>query len=138
MNSKTLQYGQSFWTEKLGPTKNYSIDQKLHLIFSLIVYLGVSLAKFLSFSFKSTIPDVQNRAGRFMGFTPTALSEDAQFPPRAIFKLWHDRFPDVQQKLHARLILAPCAREMAADESNKLIEHSKLKIKLKSLTMEGV
>jgi hypothetical protein len=137
MSSKTLNYGERFWSEKLGPAKSYSIEQKFHLIFSLIIYLGVSLAKFLSFAFESTIPDIRNRAGRFLGFTPSALSEDAQFPPRALFKLWHDKFPDARQKLH-ELIVAPCAHEMAVDESNKLIEHPALKIKLKSLTMEGV
>jgi hypothetical protein len=78
MISKTFLYGENFWKEKLGSKsdmKKYSIDQKLHLIFSLIIiYLNVNIVKLL-FTFESNIADVRNRAGRFLGHTPTAPTE---------------------------------------------------------------
>ncbi|KAK7002116.1 hypothetical protein R3P38DRAFT_3326654 [Favolaschia claudopus] len=75
------------------------------------------MQEFLVFLFESTIPKVKHRAGLFMGSHPSH-----EFAPQRIFKAWHDRFP----------------KSIALLESNKVINDSRLKIRLKDCTMEFI
>jgi len=82
MANNPLLYSNSYWQEKLGPKfRRDNLENKLHLIFSLLVFLEISLAQFLTFIFSSKIEKVKSRASCFMGYTETANDEDTCFPP---------------------------------------------------------
>ena len=99
--AETLQYNNQYWEDMFGTKKpKFSIEERLHLIFSLIIFLQVSLARFLSFTFTCKIDAVRTRTTRFMGYTPTASSVDEQFAPRAILQTWYDEFPKAQEHLN--------------------------------------
>ena len=71
--------------EKLGDEfRKNNLENKLHLIFSLLVFLEISLAQFLTFTFLFSIGKVKYRASRFMGYTETANNEDTRFPPSTV------------------------------------------------------
>jgi hypothetical protein len=61
-----LQYSSAFWKEKLGEEFSFKMDikQRLHLIFSLLVFLRVTVLELLVFIFGSQIMEVRTRATR--------------------------------------------------------------------------
>jgi len=108
MANDLLLYNNSYWQEKLGPEfRKNNLENKLHLIFSLLVFLEISLAQFLTFTFSSKIEKVKSRASRFMGYTETANDEDTCFPPSAIWHMWLENFPKC--KLHIYEMIRPVA-----------------------------
>jgi hypothetical protein len=112
------------------------LQTKLHLIFSLVMFLGVSVRQLMQFIFSSDIQDVKNRAARFMGHTPTAVDTDQQFPPATVFNLWHLRWPHVRHLLHNTI--QPCAHEIALEESDRIIRDPTLQIRIKSLIIKAI
>ncbi|KAF8910846.1 hypothetical protein CPB85DRAFT_1435113 [Mucidula mucida] len=131
MPPATLSYGETFWKEKLGDEyKKKSLTERIHLIFSLTMFLGLSLAEYLSFVFSSDIPSVKQQAGMFMGTSTTP------WPPETVYNLWHDRFSRARTRLHTWV--QACALEIAEEESNKLISETAFKIKIKDLTVASV
>ncbi|KAJ6592191.1 hypothetical protein DFH09DRAFT_1415125 [Mycena vulgaris] len=58
----TLQFDASYWEDKLGDLSNESLDTKLHLILSLVLFLGVSVRHLLVFIFTTQIKPVKDRA----------------------------------------------------------------------------
>ena len=81
MSTDKLLYDGDYWKTVLeNDIKTKSLDEKLHLIFTLVIFLQISIAQLLNFIFTSRIKEVQNRAARFLGHTPTATSEDKAFP----------------------------------------------------------
>ncbi|KAJ7809873.1 hypothetical protein B0H13DRAFT_1927660, partial [Mycena leptocephala] len=91
------------------------------LLFSLLLFFGLSIREFLLFLFESTIPAVRHRAGMFMG-----NSSQHNFAPEQIFRAWHDRFPKSIPHLHSTII-EPCMEEIALKESNRVINDPRLK-----------
>ncbi|KAJ7877387.1 hypothetical protein B0H14DRAFT_3783481 [Mycena olivaceomarginata] len=91
------------------------------LLFSLLLFFGLSIQQFLIFLFESTIPTVRHRAGLFMG-----NHSSHGFAPQRIFKAWHDRFPK------------PCMDEIALQESDKVMNDPRLKVRLKDCTMDYI
>jgi hypothetical protein len=74
---------------QLTPTINLQNPQiQYQLVFSLLVFLRLSLQEFLAFLFESTIPAVKHRAGMFIGY-----SKSNRFAPERIFCAWHGCFP---------------------------------------------
>ncbi|KAJ7698095.1 hypothetical protein B0H17DRAFT_1197074 [Mycena rosella] len=59
------------------------------------------------------------------------------FTPGRVFKAWHDRFPKSIPHLHSAII-KPCMEEIALKESDKVINDSRLKVCLKSCTLDYI
>ena len=137
MANDLLLYNNSYWQEKLGPEfhKN-NHENKLHLIFSLLVFLKISLAQFLTFTFSSKIENVKSRASCFMGYTETANDENTHFPSRAIWHLWLKIFP--RSKLHIYEMIRPVACEIALGESDNIVEDWELQVKMIDLTIASI
>jgi hypothetical protein len=102
------------------------------LLFSLLLFFGLSIQQFLVFLFESTIPTVRHRAGLFMGNHSSHV-----FAPQRIFKAWHDRFPKSIPHLHSTII-KPCMDEIALQESDKVMNDPRLKVRLKDCTMDYI
>ena len=135
--AETLHYDNNYWEGVFGTTKpKFTAVQRLHLLFSLIIFLQVSLTRFLSFMFTSKIEAVRVRTTRFMGYVPTASSLDEQFAPRGILQMWYDEFPKAQE--HLNNIIKPWAYQIAQDESDQLIKASSLQVKIKNLTLKEI
>ena len=130
-----LLYDNDFWTKQIGQdVKNPTLTQKLHLVFSLIVYLELSFISFLEFYFSSSINAVKRRAGSFMAFRPTA-DPSKQFAPARLYQLWHDSKEYTKARPHLHDMVAECAREMALEESDRIIMDKSLQIRLSELTI---
>ncbi|KAJ3543661.1 hypothetical protein NMY22_g3065 [Coprinellus aureogranulatus] len=128
-----LQYDHRFWNSTLG--QNYqkiSLGDRLHLIFSLIIYLDVSLFQLLEFVFTSSINAVRRRSGIFMGFNAAAKDPTRCFPPAVVFKAMHDNYPNARGNLHEMIV--PCIEEIAVEESDRIINDKQLKITKDKLT----
>ena len=137
MAEEILLFDNQYWERKLGKhSPALTIDKRLHLVVSLIIFLNVSLAKLLFFIFNTEIKAVKTRAARFMGYTPTASDKDLTFPPGTLFRSWHSKFPGVRSHLHE--IIKPCAKQMVEDESNRMIRDPGLQIRMKNLTLKGI
>jgi hypothetical protein len=135
--AETLRYNNKYWEELFNTTKpKFTIEEHLHLIFSLIIFLQVSITRFLSFTFTCKIDAVRIRTKCFMGYTPTASSLDEQFAPRAILQTWYDEFPKAQENLNN--IIKPWAYQIVQDESDKLIKDSSLQVKINGLTLKKI
>ncbi|KAJ6613458.1 hypothetical protein B0H10DRAFT_1951485 [Mycena sp. CBHHK59/15] len=102
------------------------------LVFSLLTFLTLSIRDFLFFLFESPIPMVKQRVGIFMGNHPTM-----GFAPGRLFRAWHDRFPKSIPQLHSTII-KPCMEEIALQESDKVINDARLKVQLKSCTLDYI
>ncbi|KAH7905194.1 hypothetical protein BJ138DRAFT_1106182, partial [Hygrophoropsis aurantiaca] len=111
-----------------------STEMQCQLVFTLILYLNLSIRDLLFFIFESKISTVKHRAGMFMAFD---RRRDIPFAPAKLYKIWHDRFPRSKPHLHD-LIIEDCANEIVLEESNAVINEKTLKIKLKHCTMESV
>ena len=137
MSTDKLLYDGDYWKTVLeNDIKTKSLDEKLHLIFTLVIFLQISIAQLLNFIFTSRIKEVQNRAARFLGHTPTATSEDKAFPAGMIFRAWHENFPKAKKNLHK--MVQPCAVEMVLEESDKLIGDKELQVNMKDLTLRSI
>ncbi|KAG5645294.1 hypothetical protein DXG03_006483 [Asterophora parasitica] len=130
MNS--LQFPPEYWTAQLGGMERASLTTKLHLVFSLMIFLGVSIQQLLQFIFSSDIRSVKDRSSRFMGYTESATLEN-RFYPSNIFHLWHTRWPAARRYLHEMII--PCAHEIVLEESDQIIADRSLQVQIKDLTV---
>lgn len=137
MPTDKLLYDDRHWQEILEKDiRKISLKRKLHLIFTLVMFLQISVAQLLHFIFTSDIKEVRGRAARFLGYTPTATSKEMEFPPGMVFGAWHNNFPKARAQLHK--MIQPCAIEMVLDESDKLIGDKKLQVKMKDLTLKSI
>ncbi|KAJ7939789.1 hypothetical protein B0H13DRAFT_2497556 [Mycena leptocephala] len=117
----------------LSPSPDLRDPQiQCQLVFSLVLFFGLSVRQFLLFLFESTIPVVRHRAGMFMSNHP-----QNGFAPGHIFKAWHERFPKSIPHLHSTII-KPCMDEIALQESNTVINDPRLKVKLKDCTLDYI
>ena len=137
MSTDKLQYDDDYWKEILEKDiRRLPLEKKLHLVFSLVMFLQMSVMQLLRFIFTSEIKEVRARAARFLGHTPTATSEDMEFPAGMVFRAWHDHFPKAKDQLHK--MIKPCAIEMVLEESNKLIGDKELQVTMKDLTLKSI
>lgn len=134
---ESLCFDNSYWEKVFGTQKpKLSEGERLHLIFSLIIFLHVSVAKFLSFMFTCKINDVRNRTTRFMGYTATAPTPEEQFAPRVVLQAWYNDFPKAREHLHD--VIKPWAYDIVEHESDALIKSRELQVKIKSLTLKDI
>jgi hypothetical protein len=137
MSTDKLLYDENYWRKVLEKDIcKISLEKKLHLIFTLVMFLQISIAQLLKFIFTSEIKEVRGRAARFLGHTPTANSKDMEFLPGMVFRAWHENFPKAKAQLHK--MIQPCAIEMVLEESDKLIGDKELQVKMKDLTLKSI
>jgi hypothetical protein len=132
----TLEYDPEYWRRRLPEAeKGLPLEMRLHLIFSLIMYLSVSVRQLIDWLFTTDIPCVFRRVATFMGFYESENTLEAQFGPAMLFGLWRDRgrWPRAQKRL--RTMIIPCAHELALQDSNRLINNPDLRIKMSTLTI---
>ena len=130
-----IHYNYTYWESILGTdAQKMPLEQCLEMVFSLLIFLQISIAKHLHFIFTSKIDEVKARSSRFMGFTPTA--KDEKFLPGMVFQVWLKNFPDAQE--HMNNIVAPFAQAIVGKESDKMIKDVQLKVKMKTLTLKGI
>jgi hypothetical protein len=78
VHTMKLLYGNAYWENILGrDVQKMPLEKRLHLVFSLVIFLQISLAKLLYFAFTSKVEEVRTRSSRFMGYTPSAGCEMA-------------------------------------------------------------
>lgn len=131
-----LSYDNEYWQRILGlDIRKIPLNQRLHLTFSLIIFLQVSIAQLFEFIFTSDIKEIKSRVSRFMGYTPSATTEDKKFPPGMVFRAWL-KFPDAQEFI--RKMIGPVAQEIVEEESDKMIKDPELKVTMKTLTLKGI
>jgi len=133
-----LLYGDDFWVNTIPDLREASLKARLHLIFSLICFLKVSLYQHLKFAFESDIKPVKDKASIFLGYNKTVgPRETNRYPPALMLHLWSTRWPTSCWK-HFMAMIMPYALEIALRESNQLIADPSLQISLKEITVEGV
>jgi hypothetical protein len=125
------------WNILLGslekPANLNNLQTRCQLVFSLLVFLGLlSVREFLFYLFESSIPEVKQRVGIFMGNSKTN-----GFAPERVFRAWHDRFPKSVPHLHSTII-RPCMEEIALEESDRVINDSRLKVRPLNCTLEYI
>lgn len=106
---------------------------KCQLIFTLLVFLNLSLRDLIFFFLESTIPEVKQTAGLFLAHKP---SWAIPFAPAHVYAAWHDRFPKSRPHLHA--MLSSCAKEIVLEESDRIINAPELKMKPKECTIKFI
>ena len=81
-----LYYNDVYWEGILRrDIQKMPLQRRLHLVLSLVIFLQISVAKLLYFIFTSMVDEVKTRSSRFMGYTPSARTEDLKFPPGMVF-----------------------------------------------------
>ncbi|KAJ6500254.1 hypothetical protein DFH09DRAFT_1289841 [Mycena vulgaris] len=133
-----LQFDASYWEDKLGDLSNESLDTKLHLILSLVLFLGVSVRHLLVFIFTTQIKPVKDRAARFLGYTPTHTDPDARFPAAHIFSLWLERCKSSAQREQIVQMIKPVAEAIVLEDSDRVITDVFLQIRIKDLTISRI
>jgi hypothetical protein len=133
----TLQYDSNYWQSKFSKDelKAINLEAKLHLVFSLMVFLSISTRQLLHWLFTTEIPTVTIRISHFMGFFTSESTAEARFGPAMVFSLWRNktRYPAAQK--HLREMTIPCAHELALQDSDRVISSPLLSIRLKTLTI---
>ncbi|KAJ7077663.1 hypothetical protein B0H15DRAFT_915181 [Mycena belliarum] len=101
-----------------------------------MIFLSISTRQLFYWLFTTEIPSVKKRIAHFMGFFGTESTLEAQFAPAMIFSLWRDgkRWPKAQK--YVREMTIPCAHELALQDSDRLISSPRLRIRLKTLTIQ--
>ncbi|KAK7433879.1 hypothetical protein VKT23_020504 [Stygiomarasmius scandens] len=134
---KSLLYDDTFWTECLGSAKKKAtFTEKVHLVFSLMIFLGITIASFLDFLFTSPIQAVRQRAGKFLQYPKRHGDLCTQFAPARVFKHWHNNYPSSRTQLHE--IVENCAMEIGLEESDRIINDKSLKVRVQDLTMSKI
>ena len=68
--ANNLQFNNDYWEDIFGTNKpKFSLDERLHLAFFLLIFLNVSIAQFLTFMITCKINEVRNQTARFMGYS---------------------------------------------------------------------
>lgn len=133
----TLYYDKTYWEARFpqDQLKGLTMEGRLHLVFSLMIYLSVNTRQLMYWLFTTEIPAVTQRVGHFMGFFSTESTLEAQFGPAMLFGLWRDskRWPRAQA--HIREMTIPCAHELALEDSDRVISNPFLRVRLKTLTI---
>jgi hypothetical protein len=132
-----LQYDHIFWRQRIPELeKGLSLEARFHLIFSLILYLGVAVRPLIQWMFNTNVLSVYRSVSVFMGHFESRNTVEEQFAPVMLFGLWRDkaRWPRAQKDIQAMTI--PCAHELVLLDSNSLITSPELQIKPKTLMIE--
>ncbi|KAJ6530440.1 hypothetical protein B0H10DRAFT_1963486 [Mycena sp. CBHHK59/15] len=130
-----FHFWQSIFSQ--GQSKGLNLEAKLHLVFSLMIFLSISTRQILHWLFTARIPDVSHRISHFMGFFSTESSPEAQFCLQMLFSLWRDekRWPKAQK--YIRDMTIPCVHELALQDSDRVISSPFLRVRLRTLTTQN-
>ncbi|PPQ88111.1 hypothetical protein CVT26_015015 [Gymnopilus dilepis] len=132
-----LHYGNGYWTNMLGKdARKMTLEDRLHLLLSLLIFLQLSLTKVLEFIFTSKVNEVRTRASIFMAHRPSAATDEAKFAPQVTFRAWQQNFPDSRKYLGKTV--AAFAQKIATEESDRVINDPGLKVKMKTLTLKDI
>ncbi|KAJ7670670.1 hypothetical protein DFH06DRAFT_1369657 [Mycena polygramma] len=131
-------FNSEYWTDKLGDVSKLSIDTKLRLILSLVIFLEVSIRHLLSFIFTTDIKPIKDRAARFLGYTPTHTDPTGRFPAAHIFSPWVQRCSSPVQREQILSMITPVAKNAVLQDSNRVITDMSLQIRIKELTISGI
>ncbi|KAJ7034457.1 hypothetical protein C8F04DRAFT_573705 [Mycena alexandri] len=103
-----------------------------------MIFLSVSTRQLIYWLFTTEIPSVTKRISHFMGFFGTEDTLETRFAPALIFNLWRDadRWPNAQK--YIREMAIPCAHELALQDSDRIISSPHLRVRLKTLTIQGL
>ncbi|TFY63199.1 hypothetical protein EVJ58_g3390 [Rhodofomes roseus] len=135
--AEVLKFDGTYWNTLLPPEQQPTSEiDKLHLIYSLIVFLGLSLSKVFAFAFTSNIKSIKERAGTFLAVR-RKRGQKERFGPADLYGLWHANWPRCRQDLHERIV-KPCMEKIAVTESDLIIGDRSLKVRLKKLTIADV
>ena len=111
---------------------------RIHLVFSLLCFLKVSVLQLFTFTFESDVKAVKDKASIFMGYSPSAGPQEIdRFSPACMMNIWSTRWPNVCRK-HFKAMIGPYASEIVKRESDCLISDPRLHISLKNLTAQHV
>jgi hypothetical protein len=133
-----LQYDHDFWRGKLGDLSNASLDNKLHLILSLVIFLAVSIRELLVFIFTTELKPVKDHAARFLGYSPTRDDLNLRFPAAHIFSVWLEQCHIPDQRAQMRFTITPLAKVMVLEDSDRVIKDVSLQIRVNNLTISGI
>jgi hypothetical protein len=133
-----LEYGDSFWINQIPDLRQASLHICIHLIFSLICFLNVSLFQFLKFTFENDIKQVKGKASIFMGYNiQRGPLKYNRWPPALLLHLWSTQWSVVCHK-HFKDMIAPYASEIVLRESDCLISDKTLQISLKKVMIKSI
>ncbi|KAJ7244547.1 glycoside hydrolase superfamily [Mycena rebaudengoi] len=113
-------------------------EDKLHLILSLVIFLGVSIRALLAFIFETNILAVKDRASRFLGYTPSHDDPHLRFPPSHIFSIWSERCTSIEQRDQLREMITPLTHAIVLDESNQIHVKDLTIARMRELMQPGV
>jgi hypothetical protein len=131
----TLKFDSDYWETTLPDVQKLPADDKLHLILSLVIFLGISIRALLAFIFETNIQAVKDRASRFLGYTPSHEDPHLRFPPSHIFSIWAERCSSTEQRAQLREMITPRAQAVVLEESDAIITDPSLQIRVKDLTI---
>jgi hypothetical protein len=133
-----LEYGDAFWVNQIPDFRQANLQTRLHLVFSLLCFLKVSLYQLLKFTFESDIKRVKDKASIFMGYhAQRGPLESHRWAPALMMHLWSTRWPGLCHK-HFKDMVLPYATEIALHESDRLITEKSLQVSLKDVTIESI
>ncbi|KAJ6630735.1 hypothetical protein B0H10DRAFT_1938899 [Mycena sp. CBHHK59/15] len=112
---ESLQFGATYWEDKLGDLSNESLNTKLHLILSLVLFLGVSVCHLLVFIFTTQIKPVKDRAAQFLGYTPSHTDPNT----KAIML-------EESNRVITDISLQICIKDLTISRIRELLDPSKL------------
>lgn len=132
-------FDESYWKNKLGDLDNPSLDTKLRLILSLVIFLGVSIRHLLTFIFTTQILAIKTRAARFLGYTPTHSDPNGRFPAAHIFSLWVEHCSTTPaQREQILQMITPVVQAEVLRDSDRVITDMSLQIRIKDLTIARI
>ncbi|KAF9066250.1 hypothetical protein BDP27DRAFT_1365785 [Rhodocollybia butyracea] len=143
-DSEKIMFSNSLWEDvwqakfasELGPSpQKIPYWKKLHLLFSLMVFLNLSIANFINFLFTSSASSVRQKAGKYLEYHPHGVDETHRFAPAKLWSLWHE---NSKARPYLHTIVQGCASEIVLDESDSIISDPSLKVRVKGLTASSI
>jgi hypothetical protein len=131
---------EDIWKAKFSPQLGPSPQKipywkKLHLLFSLMVFLNLSIANYIDFLFTSSAPSVRQKAGKYLEYRPHGADETRRFAPAKLWSLWHE---NSKARPYLHTIVQGCASKIVLDESDSIISDPSLKVRVKGLTASSI
>ncbi|KAI0684790.1 hypothetical protein C8T65DRAFT_748499 [Cerioporus squamosus] len=106
-----LAYSNTFWANRIPPEDiPTTLELKVQLVFSLIVYLALPLHHLLIYIFESNVHVVKNRTSKFMAHRGPTGNSPLIFHPASLFHI-------------------------ALQESNKIIQEPSFQVRITTVTI---
>ena len=131
-----LAFEDAFWVNHIPDLRNALPMTQIHVVFSLICFLKVSVMQLLTFIFESDIKAVKYTASISMGYRKNSGSQEVdKLPPTRMMTIWSSRWPNVCRR-YFKAMVSPYANEIAKRKSDCLISDPRLRISIKDITAE--